>query len=104
MFVYIYIFPDLSRNPRVPGNPGCPRETSSRPEMDMELGGSQSRSGCSGGEKNFLPVPGIELRFLGLLTDSLVTLAQPTWQHKIVRIHDIIQRIHETEFAGLRSD
>jgi hypothetical protein len=44
---------------------------------------------------------GMELRFLGLLVDSLVTLAQPTWQHKFVRIRGIIERTPETEFAVL---
>jgi hypothetical protein len=39
-----------------------PRRKSPLYPLDRRLGGSQSRSGCGGEEKNFQPPPGIEPR------------------------------------------
>jgi len=42
--------------------------------FSMRLGGSQSRSGCFGEERNLSRLPGFEVRFLGRPSRGVVTI------------------------------
>lgn len=42
--------------------------------FNMRLGGSQTRSGCFGKERNLFGLPGFEVRFLGRQSRGLVTI------------------------------
>jgi hypothetical protein len=42
--------------------------------FNRRLGGPQSQSGCIGEDKNLLPLPGMEIIFLGRPANSLVTI------------------------------
>jgi hypothetical protein len=46
--------------------------------LDRRSGGTQNKSGCCVLENNLSPLLGIELRFLGLPTYSLITTLTPS--------------------------
>jgi hypothetical protein len=56
------------------------RGKSYRYPLYKRMGGAQNQSGNWGIEKNLLPLPGIELRFLGRPVSSLVCIPTELFQ------------------------
>jgi hypothetical protein len=65
---------NMSRDSEFMKQETCPASLRKRTFKKRKLNQSQNRSGCPGEERNVLPLPGIESRFLGRQAHSLVTI------------------------------